>query len=40
MWPLALNVLLMQSMLIIDICLVSPLRDVSLASMGIATNFT
>jgi Na+-driven multidrug efflux pump len=37
-WPLALNALLMQSMLIIDILLVSPLGEVSLAAMGIATT--
>lgn len=37
-WPLALNALLMQSMLIIDILLVSPLGEISLAAMGIATT--
>ncbi|MGJ8693025.1 MAG: MATE family efflux transporter [Thalassotalea sp.] len=36
-WPLALNALLMQSMLIIDMLIVSPLGEVSLAAMGIAT---
>ena len=37
-WPLALNALLMQSMLVIDIYLVSPLGEISLAAMGIATT--
>ena len=36
-WPLALNGLLMQSMLIIDTLLVSPLGEVPLAALGIAT---
>lgn len=35
-WPLALNALLMQSMLMIDTLLVSPLGEISLAAMGIA----
>lgn len=39
-WPLALNALLMQSMLIIDTLLVSPLGEVPLAAMGIATTIT
>jgi Na+-driven multidrug efflux pump len=37
-WPLAINALLMQSMLMIDTLLVSPLGDISLAAMGIATT--
>ncbi|TYK66973.1 MATE family efflux transporter [Colwellia echini] len=37
-WPLAFNALLMQSMLIIDLLLISPLGEVSLAAMGIATT--
>lgn len=37
-WPLALNALLMQSMLIIDTLLVSPLGEVPLAAMGIAAT--
>ncbi|GAL31550.1 Na+ driven multidrug efflux pump [Vibrio maritimus] len=37
-WPLALNALLMQSMLMIDIWLVSPLGEKPLAAMGIATT--
>lgn len=37
-WPLALNALLMQSMLMIDIWLVSPLGERPLAAMGIATT--
>ncbi|WP_075706103.1 MATE family efflux transporter [Vibrio panuliri] len=37
-WPLALNALLMQSMLMIDVYLVSPLGEVSLAAMGIAST--
>ncbi|MEZ9896507.1 MATE family efflux transporter [Vibrio breoganii] len=37
-WPLALNALLMQSMLMIDTFLVSPLGEVSLAAMGIAST--
>jgi len=37
-WPLALNALLMQSMLMIDTLLVTPLGEVSLAAMGIATT--
>ncbi|ENC6724472.1 MATE family efflux transporter [Vibrio harveyi] len=37
-WPLALNALLMQSMLMIDTFLVSPLGELSLAAMGIATT--
>ena len=37
-WPLALNGLLMQSMLMIDTLLVSPLGEVPLAAMGIATT--
>ncbi len=35
-WPLALNALLMQSMLMIDTLLVSPLGEHALAGMGIA----
>lgn len=37
-WPLALNALLMQSMLMIDTLLVSSLGEISLAAMGIATT--
>ncbi len=37
-WPMALNVLLMQSMLIIDTLLVSPLGEVPLAALGIAAT--
>lgn len=37
-WPLAINALLMQSMLMVDTLLVSPLGEVSLAAMGIATT--
>lgn len=37
-WPLALNALLMQSMLMIDTLLISPLGEGSLASLGIATT--
>ena len=37
-WPLALNALLMQSMLMIDTLLVSPLGEIPLAAMGIATT--
>ncbi|TEW53973.1 MATE family efflux transporter [Psychromonas sp. RZ22] len=37
-WPLALNALLMQSMLMIDTYLVSPLGEIPLAAMGIATT--
>ncbi|WP_394241430.1 MATE family efflux transporter [Vibrio astriarenae] len=37
-WPLALNALLMQSMLMIDTLLVSPLGEISLAALGIATT--
>ncbi|MEI6896859.1 MAG: MATE family efflux transporter [Psychromonas sp.] len=37
-WPLALNGLLMQSMLMIDTFLVSPLGETPLAAMGIATT--
>lgn len=37
-WPMALNALLMQSMLIIDTLLVSPLGEVPLAALGIATT--
>ncbi|MDO7085827.1 MATE family efflux transporter [Pseudocolwellia sp. AS88] len=37
-WPLALNALLMQAMLIIDVLIVSPLGEVALAAMGIATT--
>ncbi|PKF60825.1 multidrug transporter MatE [Psychromonas sp. psych-6C06] len=37
-WPLALNGLLMQSMLMIDTFVVSPLGEIPLASMGIATT--
>lgn len=37
-WPLALNAILMQSMLMIDTLLVSPLGELSLAAMGIATT--
>ena len=36
-WPLALNGLLMQSMLMIDTLLVSPLGEIPLAAMGIST---
>lgn len=35
-WPLAINALLMQSMVIIDTLLVSPLGEIPLAAMGIA----
>ncbi len=37
-WPLALNALLMQSMLIIDTLLVSPLGEIPLAALGIAST--
>ncbi|MEZ9564280.1 MATE family efflux transporter [Vibrio artabrorum] len=37
-WPLALNGLLMQSMLMIDTLLISPLGETPLAAMGIATT--
>ncbi|MBM7037188.1 MATE family efflux transporter [Vibrio sp. 188UL20-2] len=37
-WPLALNALLMQSMLMIDTLLISPLGEISLAAMGIAST--
>lgn len=37
-WPLALNALLMQSMLMIDVYMVSPLGEISLAAMGIAST--
>lgn len=37
-WPLALNALLMQSMLMIDTLLVSSLGEIPLAAMGIATT--
>lgn len=37
-WPLALNALLMQSMLIIDTLLVSPLGEIPLAALGIAAT--
>ena len=35
-WPLALNALLMQSMLLIDTLLVSPLGEISVAALGIS----
>jgi Na+-driven multidrug efflux pump len=37
-WPLALNGLLMQSMLLIDTFMVSPLGEIPLAAMGISTT--
>ncbi len=37
-WPLAINALLMQSMLMIDVYLVSSLGEMSLAAMGIAST--
>lgn len=37
-WPLAINALLMQSMLMVDALLISPLGDVALAALGIATT--
>lgn len=37
-WPLALNALLMQSMLIIDTLLVAPLGEITLAALGIAST--
>ena len=37
-WPIALNALLMQGMLMIDTLLVSPLGEGALASMGIAST--
>ncbi|MEZ9300416.1 MATE family efflux transporter [Vibrio splendidus] len=37
-WPLAFNGILMQSMLMIDTLLVSPLGEIPLAAMGIATT--
>ncbi len=36
-WPLAINVLLVQSMLMIDTVLVAPLGQIPVAAMGIAT---
>ena len=36
-WPLAVNALLVQSMLMIDTLLVAPLGDLPVAAMGIAT---
>lgn len=36
-WPLAVNVLLVQSMLMIDTLLVAPLGELPVAAMGIAT---
>ncbi len=36
-WPLAMNALLMQSMLLIDTLLVSPLGEVPVAAIGVAT---
>ncbi|WP_084631176.1 MATE family efflux transporter [Ferrimonas senticii] len=36
-WPLALNALLMQSMLLIDTLLVAPLGELPLAALGIAS---
>lgn len=36
-WPLAVNVLLVQSMLMIDIVLVAPLGEIPVAAIGIAT---
>lgn len=36
-WPLALNALLVQSMLMIDTLLVAPLGELQVAAMGIAT---
>nr|WP_261817437.1 MATE family efflux transporter [Vibrio gallicus] len=37
-WPIAINALLMQGMLMIDTLLISPLGDGALASMGIAST--
>lgn len=37
-WPLAINALLMQSMLMVDALLISPLGEASLAALGIATT--
>ncbi|WP_372752575.1 MATE family efflux transporter [Mariniflexile sp.] len=37
-WPMALNALLIQSMLMIDTLLVAPLGEVSVAAMGIAAT--
>lgn len=37
-WPLALNALLVQSMLMIDTLLVAPLGEMSVAAMGIAST--
>ena len=37
-WPIALNGLLMQSMLMVDTLIVAPLGEVSLAGMGIAST--
>lgn len=37
-WPIALNALLMQGMLMIDTLLISPLGEGSLAAMGIAST--
>ena len=36
-WPLAINVILVQSMLMVDTLLVAPLGEVAVAAMGIAT---
>ncbi|MFW8591971.1 MATE family efflux transporter [Glaciecola sp. 2405UD65-10] len=37
-WPLAVNALLMQSMLMIDTLLVAPLGELAVAAMGLATT--
>lgn len=38
-WPLALNAVLMQSMVLVDLLLISPLGEVPIAALGIASAF-
>ena len=39
-WPLALNALLVQSMVMVDLLLVAPLGETAVAALGIATTLT
>ena len=39
-WPLVLNALLVQSMVMVDVWLVAPLEEAAIAALGIATTIT
>lgn len=39
-WPLALNALLVQSMVMVDVLMIAPLGELAVAALGIATTIT